>query len=167
MKKGMRASLEKEIVCSFDGEHQQYTKASRVMDDDVSFKKLHAYLKQGRFVKKQEEVIAMAQTSPEAKPATPPEAKAGNDEVISVGRWIAELQAEEVLENPLGLTQVQLRDTIAKAQHLVASVGTAFQKKLNKFQVLRHRIGLTYEAEAENINTDDIITQILNVVEVP
>ncbi len=33
--------------------------------------------------------------------------------------------------------------------------------------VLRHRIGLTYEAEAENITTEDIINEILNVVEVP
>jgi MoxR-like ATPase len=33
--------------------------------------------------------------------------------------------------------------------------------------VMRHRIGLTYEAEAENITTEDIITDILNTVEVP
>jgi MoxR-like ATPase len=33
--------------------------------------------------------------------------------------------------------------------------------------VLRHRIGLTYEAEAENITTSDIINEILNRVEVP
>ncbi|WP_047450629.1 AAA family ATPase [Alistipes sp. ZOR0009] len=33
--------------------------------------------------------------------------------------------------------------------------------------VLRHRIGLTYEAEAENITSEDIITEILNTVEVP
>ncbi len=33
--------------------------------------------------------------------------------------------------------------------------------------VLRHRIGLTYEAEAENITAEDIIAEILNVVEVP
>jgi MoxR-like ATPase len=33
--------------------------------------------------------------------------------------------------------------------------------------VLRHRIGLTYEAEAENITTENIITEILNTVEVP
>ncbi len=33
--------------------------------------------------------------------------------------------------------------------------------------VLRHRIGLTYEAEAENINSVDIINEILNTVEVP
>jgi MoxR-like ATPase len=33
--------------------------------------------------------------------------------------------------------------------------------------VLRHRIGLTYEAEAENITSEDIITDILNNIEVP
>lgn len=33
--------------------------------------------------------------------------------------------------------------------------------------VLRHRIGLTYEAEAENVSTEDIITQIVNAVDVP
>jgi MoxR-like ATPase len=33
--------------------------------------------------------------------------------------------------------------------------------------ILRHRIGLTYEAEAENITTDQIVSEILNAVEVP
>ena len=33
--------------------------------------------------------------------------------------------------------------------------------------VLRHRIGLSYEAEAESVTTEDIITDILNAVEVP
>jgi MoxR-like ATPase len=33
--------------------------------------------------------------------------------------------------------------------------------------VMRHRIGLTYEAEAENITTDDVINEVLNIVEVP
>lgn len=35
------------------------------------------------------------------------------------------------------------------------------------FDVMRHRIGLTYEAEAENITTEDILNEILNTVEVP
>ena len=35
------------------------------------------------------------------------------------------------------------------------------------YEVLRHRIGLTYEAEAENITTDQIISEIINAVEVP
>ncbi|MGV8095139.1 MAG: AAA family ATPase [Mangrovibacterium sp.] len=33
--------------------------------------------------------------------------------------------------------------------------------------VLRHRIGLSYEAEANNITSEDIITEILNTIEVP
>lgn len=33
--------------------------------------------------------------------------------------------------------------------------------------VLRHRIGLTYEAEAENINSVDVVNEILNTIEVP
>jgi MoxR-like ATPase len=33
--------------------------------------------------------------------------------------------------------------------------------------VLRHRIGLTYEAEAENISVNEIIGRVLNTVEVP
>ncbi len=33
--------------------------------------------------------------------------------------------------------------------------------------VLRHRIGVTYEAEANNITTDEIITEILDKIQVP
>ena len=33
--------------------------------------------------------------------------------------------------------------------------------------VMRHRIGLSYEAEAENLKTDEVITEILNKVQVP
>ena len=33
--------------------------------------------------------------------------------------------------------------------------------------VLRHRIGLTYEAEANNVTSDEIVSKILNKVEVP
>ncbi|MDE6801145.1 MAG: AAA family ATPase [Muribaculaceae bacterium] len=33
--------------------------------------------------------------------------------------------------------------------------------------VMRHRIGLTYEAEANNITTDEIISRIINKIEVP
>ena len=35
------------------------------------------------------------------------------------------------------------------------------------YDVLRHRIGLTYEAEANNLTTEDIITEVLNAVQVP
>lgn len=35
------------------------------------------------------------------------------------------------------------------------------------YEVLRHRIGLTYEAEAENITSENIIEDIMNAVQVP
>jgi len=35
------------------------------------------------------------------------------------------------------------------------------------YDVLLHRIGLTYEAHAENVTTEDVITEVLNRVEVP
>ena len=35
------------------------------------------------------------------------------------------------------------------------------------YDVLRHRIGITYEAEAENVNSIEIINKIINEVEVP
>jgi MoxR-like ATPase len=33
--------------------------------------------------------------------------------------------------------------------------------------VLRHRVGLTFEAEAENISTEQLITEIMDHVQVP
>lgn len=35
------------------------------------------------------------------------------------------------------------------------------------YDVLRHRIGLTYEAEAENVTAEDLITKIIDEIEVP
>ena len=35
------------------------------------------------------------------------------------------------------------------------------------YDVLRHRIGLTYEAEAENVNTESVIRDVLAAVQVP
>jgi MoxR-like ATPase len=35
------------------------------------------------------------------------------------------------------------------------------------YDVLRHRIGLSYEAEANNMTSEEIISEILNAVEVP
>jgi MoxR-like ATPase len=32
---------------------------------------------------------------------------------------------------------------------------------------MRHRVGLTYEAEAENVTSENILSEILNAVEVP
>ncbi|MCC7050778.1 MAG: ATPase, partial [Bacteroidia bacterium] len=57
----------------------------------------------------------------------------------------------------------------AKAHALIKRRGYVIPEDVRSvcYDVLRHRIGLTYEAEAENITTDQIITEILNSVEVP
>ena len=34
-------------------------------------------------------------------------------------------------------------------------------------EVLRHRIGLTYEAEAENVHVEDVIEDVLKAINVP
>jgi len=66
------------------------------------------------------------------------------------------------------------RASIALAQ---ASRATAFLRRRGYVvpedvryicaDALRHRIGVSYEAEAEGLSADDIITQVINTVEVP
>ena len=57
----------------------------------------------------------------------------------------------------------------AKAQAFLQRRGYVIPDDVRSicYEVLRHRIGLSYEAEAENINTDNVIQQILSRVEVP
>ncbi len=57
----------------------------------------------------------------------------------------------------------------AKAFAFIKHRGAIFPEDVRTVchDVLRHRIGLTYEAEAENITTEDIISEILNTIEVP
>jgi MoxR-like ATPase len=44
---------------------------------------------------------------------------------------------------------------------------TAEDVKAIAYNVLRHRLILTYEAEAENMTTEEIIKEILGSIEVP
>jgi MoxR-like ATPase len=57
----------------------------------------------------------------------------------------------------------------AKAHAFLRARGyvTADDIKAIAYHVLRHRIILSYEAEAENVTTDDVIKEVLNHVEVP
>lgn len=57
----------------------------------------------------------------------------------------------------------------SKAHAFIRSRGyvTADDVKAIAYHVLRHRLILTYEAEAENMSTDGVIKEILNHVEVP
>ena len=57
----------------------------------------------------------------------------------------------------------------AKAQAFIHRRGYVIPEDVRAlaYEVLRHRIGITYEAEAENVTSEDIITDILNNVIVP
>lgn len=57
----------------------------------------------------------------------------------------------------------------ARAQAFIRRRGYVVPEDIRDIahDVLRHRIGLTYEAEAINLSSDDIVTEILNKVEVP
>lgn len=56
-----------------------------------------------------------------------------------------------------------------KAYAFIKRRGYAFPEDVKSIchAVLRHRIGLTYEAEAQNITTEEIISEILNTIPVP
>jgi MoxR-like ATPase len=57
----------------------------------------------------------------------------------------------------------------AKAYAFIKRKGYVYPEDIRAVchDVLRHRIGLTYEAEAENISSEEIINEILNTVETP
>ena len=57
----------------------------------------------------------------------------------------------------------------AKAHAFVKRIGYVIPVDVRAIamDVLRHRVGLTYEAEAENMTSELIITEIINTVEVP
>lgn len=57
----------------------------------------------------------------------------------------------------------------AKAQAFLNKRGFVIPEDVRSISkdVLRHRIGLTYEAEAENVNVENLVDEILRVVQVP
>jgi MoxR-like ATPase len=57
----------------------------------------------------------------------------------------------------------------AKAQAFLNKRGFVIPEDVRSIckDVLRHRIGLTYEAEAENVNVEDVIEDVLKVINVP
>lgn len=78
----------------------------------------------------------------------------------------------------------KLKPLIAYGGSPRASINIALAAKANAFlnkrgyvipedvraiskDVLRHRIGLTYEAEAENVNTEQVIDDVLRAIQVP
>jgi MoxR-like ATPase len=57
----------------------------------------------------------------------------------------------------------------AKAQAFLHKRGFVIPEDVRSIanDVLRHRIGLTYEAEAENVNVEQVVEEILKAINVP
>jgi MoxR-like ATPase len=119
----------------------------------------------------------------------------GPDQIIRARQVVREVYMDEKIEqyivNIVFATRFPAQANLSKFQPLIsfgasprASISLAHAAKAYAFirrrgyvipedvravclDVLRHRIGLTYEAEAENITAENIISEILNAVEVP
>ena len=68
----------------------------------------------------------------------------------------------------LGLLSSRIKHSAAQAEKIRRML-TAMVEDVRAvvYDILRHRIGVTYEAEAENISSVDIINKIVNEIEVP
>jgi len=116
-------------------------------------------------------------------------------QILSAQKAVREVYMDEKIEQyilnlifatrfPEKFTLEQLKPLISFGASPMGSINLATAAKCDAFikrsghlvpedvravvhDVLRHRIGITYEAEAENISSEDIINTIVNEVEVP
>jgi MoxR-like ATPase len=116
-------------------------------------------------------------------------------EIIRAREMVREIYMDEKIENyilnlvfatrnPESYKLENLKPLIAYGGSPRASINLALAAKANAFihkrgyvipedvrnivkDVMRHRIGLTYEAEAENVNVENVIEQVMAKVEVP
>ncbi|MCG8698218.1 MAG: MoxR family ATPase [Bacteroidales bacterium] len=131
----------------------------------------------------------LGQTFPSASSVLKPE------DIVKAREVVKEVYIDEKIENYIldivFATRYPSENKLDKLENMInyggsprASISLAKASKAHAFikrrgyvipedvravchDVMRHRIGLTYEAEAENITSEDIITDILNTVEVP
>lgn len=120
---------------------------------------------------------------------------ASTSEIITARELVRQVYVDEKVENyildivfatrfPENYQLSRLKPLIGFGGSPRASINLALAAKANAFlnkrgyvipedvrsickDVLRHRIGLTYEAEAENVLVEDVINEILKVVNVP
>ena len=110
------------------------------------------------------------------------------DEIIEARKVVRQVYLDEKIEkyivDPEKYDLKELKDMIGFGGSPRASINLALAARSYAFikrrgyvipedvravahDVLRHRIGLTYEAEASNMTSDEIVSKILNKVEVP
>lgn len=142
---------------------------------------------------KEEEKLIMRQSITGTFPSVSPVIQAS--EIIRARELVKEVYMDEKIEkyiidivfatrNPQDYNLKKLKPLISYGGSPRASISLAIAAKAYAFikrrgyvipedvraichDVLRHRIGLTYEAEAENVTSEEIINEILNAVEVP
>ena len=145
------------------------------------------------YPKKEEERLIVRMNNsgsfPKATPVLKPEDIVRAREVVKdvymdekIERYIVDIVYASRIPEEYGLAS--LKNLIAYGASPRASISLAMAAKAYAFikrrgyvipedvravcpEVLRHRIGLTYEAEAENVVTEQIIEQIINAVIVP
>lgn len=143
--------------------------------------------------KEEERKIIRQNLNPEGMPVIHP--VVSTEEIVNARHLVREVYMDEKIEqyildivfatrNPGAYKLEKLKPLISFGGSPRASISLAHAAKAFAFlkrrgyvipediraichDVLRHRIGVTYEAEAENISSTDIINEILNVVEVP
>ena len=143
--------------------------------------------------KTEEQMIIRQNTQGLVAPTINPVASA--TEVLTAKELVREIYVDEKIENYIldivFATRYPEKYNLAKLKPLIgfggsprASINLALAAKAYAFlnkrgyvvpedvrnvckDILRHRIGLTYEAEAENVNVENIIDEILKAVNVP
>lgn len=143
--------------------------------------------------KEDERLIIRQNLNPEGAPRINPVVNAM--EILDARQLVREVYMDEKIEqyiidivfatrNPADYKLAKLQPLIAFGCSPRASISLAAAAKAYAFiqrrgyvipediravchDVLRHRIGITYEAEAENVTSVNIIDEILNAVEVP
>ncbi|MBW6489610.1 MAG: AAA family ATPase [Lentimicrobium sp.] len=142
---------------------------------------------------REEEKLIMRQNMEEVQPRT--QTIITPEQILKARQLTREVYLDEKIENYITdivfSTRFPAENKLKKFEGLIsygasprASINMALAAKAYAFikrrgyvipedvravahDVMRHRIGLTYEAEAENVSTSDIINEILNTVEVP
>jgi MoxR-like ATPase len=142
---------------------------------------------------KEEEKLIIRENIAGTFPATSPVCK--TQEIINARKVIREVYMDEKIEkyivdivfasrDPKSYNLPRLAGLISYGGSPRASINLALAAKAYAFikrrgyvipedvraichDVLRHRVGITYEAEAENITSEQMISEILNAVEVP
>lgn len=145
------------------------------------------------YPQREEEKLIIRQNINNIRPFAKPVAKSKN--ILLARKVVKEIYLDENIEKyivdlvfatrfPADYKLDQLKSFINFGASPRASINLALAAKAHAFinrrgyvipddvkavclDVMRHRIGLTYEAEAENITSEIIINEILNKVEVP